>query len=58
MGETGTKICSNILALVYIGSGIGLLVSTIIIHVKTENNPLSDTINDEEIDKIVLANDR
>ena len=58
MGETGTKICSYILALVYIGSGIGLLVSTIIIHVKTEPNPLSEPITDEEIDKIVLANNR
>lgn len=58
MGETGTKICAYILALVYIVSGIGLLVCTIIIHVKTEPNPLSQTIIDEEIDTILLSNDR
>ena len=38
-------------------SGIGLLICTIIIHVKTESNPLSKKITDEEIDQI-LANNR
>ncbi len=56
MAETGTKRCSCILGLVYIASGIGLLICTIIIHVKTESNPLSKKITDEEIDQILANN--
>ncbi len=57
MAETGTKRCSCILGLVYIVSGIGLLIYTIRIHMKTESNPLSKNITDQEIDQI-LANNR
>ena len=57
MGETGTKMCAGILGLVYIVSGIGLLIYTIRIHMKTESNPLSKNITDQEIDQI-LANNR
>ena len=57
MGETGTNMCAFILALVYIASGIGLLIYTIRIHMKTESNPLSKSITNEEIDQI-LANNR
>ena len=56
MGEAGTKICSYIVGFIYIVSGIGLLICTIIIHLKTESNPLSVKITDEEIDQILANN--
>lgn len=56
MGEAGTKMCGCILGLVYIVSGIGLLIYTIRIYMKTESNPLSQNITDEEIDKILVNN--